>query len=201
MHRTASQAFILVMVIIFAWASFGEAVLAGPKKANQDIPIEFFDMYHDKAPALEGAESPDSIPYVESIGTRPQSTQEAIQAKSLVDFEDSMASDCDQWATPVTSESEFLRIESLSSEPPYFSYYDGCTSSSRIVCAYDHVYRFFYLDFITSSNTTTVEVSTSNLAQVYDPVPNPDSWPDTLIYLLKCSDDNCTSGKDRKSVV
>ncbi len=65
---------------------------------------------------------------------------------------------------------------------------DGCTGPG-VVCAWDEVHHFVFEELDINSAGETITATTSDLKSISG------STPDTVIFLLRCSDSTCTDGQ------
>lgn len=183
--RIAQILFALSIIIGLALSSS-----ANSKQMQEPLPPVIWDMDDIKPPSVIEPD-PGGMPVVASTGTPSMSREEAVEIKSLIDQEDliNTASSNGQGVEDDTLLDDFGGVSLMSAA--YNPTYDSCTGTSKILCAYDDVYRFYYVDFIPSAGATAFVATTTDLQRLHVDDTN---TPDTMLYLLKCNDDYCASG-------
>lgn len=66
---------------------------------------------------------------------------------------------------------------------------DGCVGPDGVVCAFDHVFRLYHMDFRAGETGGRVRAASSSLAAWFG-----HPTPDTMLMLLECDDDSCSRG-------
>lgn len=193
--QSVSQSVLVLIVASVSWIGWGFGAARAEEKPTkgvrslEDLEDKFGDEWTSQDPAI--------LPSVKPLGTQPTQNEAAqvrhgIESSAFcvqaVQAKDPVGSS--EVATPEPFEDckgEYEASASLlgGSGP------DSCTDDTKVVCAYDSVYHVQHY-LLSVVNLNQIVVKTYNL-QSYEG-PGGTTVPDTLTYLMRCLDANCTYG-------